>query len=65
VVWWGLAAGQWLMARHPAILRGPVPGKTVGRGLAAPGRWSLSYYLLHQPVMIGLLAASVWLAGPR
>lgn len=65
VVWWGLAAGQWLTARRPTILRGPVPGGAVGRRLAALGRWSLSYYLLHQPVMIGLLAAGVWLAGAR
>jgi peptidoglycan/LPS O-acetylase OafA/YrhL len=25
--------------------------------LAAPGRWSLSYYMLHQPVMLGVLMA--------
>lgn len=30
----------------------------VGRALAVPGRWSLSYYMLHQPVLIALL--SLW-----
>ena len=27
------------------------------------GRWSLSYYLLHQPVMLGLLAGVFWSLG--
>jgi uncharacterized membrane protein len=53
VVFWGLAAGQWLLAHRAAVLTGPLP-----RG-AAPlawlGRWSLSFYMLHQPVLIGLL----------
>jgi peptidoglycan/LPS O-acetylase OafA/YrhL len=29
--------------------------------LARIGRWSLSYYVLHQPVMIGALMAIGWL----
>jgi peptidoglycan/LPS O-acetylase OafA/YrhL len=33
------------------------------RKLAVLGRWSLSYYMLHQPVMIGLLLAAGWMAG--
>jgi uncharacterized membrane protein len=36
------------------------------RPLSVMGRWSLSYYMLHQPVMIGLLAAARtlgWLSG--
>jgi peptidoglycan/LPS O-acetylase OafA/YrhL len=25
------------------------------------GRWSLSYYMVHQPVMIGILMLAGWL----
>jgi peptidoglycan/LPS O-acetylase OafA/YrhL len=32
---------------------GPLPG--AARPLAVLGRWSLSFYMLHQPVLIGLL----------
>jgi peptidoglycan/LPS O-acetylase OafA/YrhL len=28
--------------------------------LARLGRWSLSYYMLHQPVMIGFLMVLGW-----
>jgi uncharacterized membrane protein len=53
VMWWGLAAGQWLLAHRrvqfsAALPRGLAP-------LAAVGRWPLSFYMLHQPVFIGLL----------
>lgn len=53
-VWWGLAAGQWVLHRHPQWLAG---GSRAVRWLAMPGRWSLSYYMLHQPVLLGLLMA--------
>jgi uncharacterized membrane protein len=53
VMWWGLAAGQWALARHRSLLAGPVPAAL--RPLAVLGRWSLSFYMLHQPVLIGLL----------
>ena len=55
VMWWGLAAGQWLLARHRGLLAGPVPRPL--NALATLGRWSLSFYMLHQPVLIGLLLA--------
>ncbi len=51
----GLASGQWLLARHRAVLSGPLP-----RGLAplaTLGRWSLTVYMLHQPLFIGALLA--------
>jgi len=55
VVCWGLAAGQWLLRHQPGWLQGAVPRPA--RGLATLGRWSLSFYMLHQPVLIGLILA--------
>jgi uncharacterized membrane protein len=55
VMWWGCAAGQWLLARRYSRLESlQLPGVAA---LAWLGRWSLSWYMLHQPVMIGLLMA--------
>jgi uncharacterized membrane protein len=51
-VWWGVAAGLWVLRHRPHWLSGAGP---VWRVLALPGRWSLSYYMLHQPVLMGLL----------
>jgi uncharacterized membrane protein len=55
VMLWGLAAGQWLLARRRAVLGGPLPW--AAQPLALLGRWSLSFYMLHQPVLIGSLLA--------
>ena len=62
VLWWGLAAGHWLL-RHkrrwltPALPRAAAP-------LVFLGRWSLSYYMLHQPVMLGAMAVVAWWLPP-
>ncbi len=61
VLLFGLAAGQWLLVRRPQWLRGALPAPA--RGLALLGRWSLSFYMLHQPVLIGLLLAWQSLRG--
>jgi uncharacterized membrane protein len=53
VMWWGLAAGQWLLRSRPAWLQGAVPRAL--QPLAVLGRWSLSFYMLHQPVLIGAI----------
>jgi len=63
-MWWGLAAGQWLLRYRPHWLQGgPADQGRARRALAKLGQWSLSYYLLHQPILIGLLTAFVWLRG--
>ncbi|MCJ0763253.1 DUF1624 domain-containing protein [Variovorax terrae] len=56
VMWWGMAAGRWVLEQRPQWLA-RVPGGAAGRPLALLGRWSLSWYMLHQPVLIGLLTA--------
>jgi uncharacterized membrane protein len=53
VMWWGLAAGHWVLARRRGWLTGPIASAL--KPLALLGRWSLSFYMLHQPVLIGLL----------
>ncbi len=57
VMWWGLAAGQWLLVHRGAWLTGALPNPL--RPLAALGRWSLSFYMIHQPLLIGSLM--LWL----
>ena len=63
VMWWGMAAGQMLLSRRPQVLQEQLPRP--GRPLAWMGRWSLTWYMLHQPVLIGLVAAGTWMAGGR
>ena len=58
VMWWGMALGQTLLRWRPAVLQGALPVPAL-RPLAALGRWSLSFYMLHQPVLIGSLLACV------
>ena len=55
VMLWGLAAGQALLAQRRTWLSGPLPA--AARPLAVLGRWSLSFYMVHQPVLIGVLMA--------
>jgi uncharacterized membrane protein len=55
VVLWGLAAGQWLLARQRSMLAGPLSPAL--RPLALLGRWPLSVYMLHQPLILGALMA--------
>ena len=57
---WGCAAGQLALARAPHWLTGALPRAL--QPLAALGRWPLSFYMLHQPVFIGLIGAATLLA---
>jgi uncharacterized membrane protein len=69
VALWGMAAGRWLLGggiaspRH-AWLCAALPQwlHAVARPLATLGRWSLTFYMLHQPLLIGAvgLAAAWW-----
>ena len=64
VMWWGVAAGRWALQNRPTWLgAGQGPARGLKRGLVVLRRWSLSYYLLHQPVMLGLLAGVFWSLG--
>lgn len=53
VAWWGLAAGRCVLAHRRRWLVGGLPPAL--RPLAALGRWSLTFYMVHQPVLIGLV----------
>lgn len=58
VMWWGAAAGTWVSGSGARHLRWRLPA--MFKPLSVIGRWSLSYYLVHQPVMIGVLTALAW-----
>jgi uncharacterized membrane protein len=49
----GLAAGQWVLQHRRHWLTGALPRALAP--LATLGRWSLSFYMVHQPVFFGLL----------
>lgn len=57
VVLWGLAAGRWVLAQRRGWLAGALPAAATP--LAVLGRWSLSFYMVHQPVLIGVLMGVV------
>ena len=60
VMWWGVATGHWLTKPGAGRLSWQLPAQLAP--LASMGRWSLSYYVLHQPVLIGALMAVAWLS---
>jgi uncharacterized membrane protein len=61
VMWWGAVATAWLLRRRPALLAGRLP--RLFTPLAALGRWSLTFYMTHQLVLLGSVAAVAALLG--
>jgi len=57
--WLGVMLAGFAVTRmQPRLWTGSAP-----RPLAVLGRWSLSFYMVHQPVLIGLLTAVQFLKG--
>lgn len=56
VMWWGCAAGHWVATHRRGWVTASLPSALAP--LARLGRWSLSFYMLHQPVLIGLILAA-------
>jgi uncharacterized membrane protein len=52
VMWLGLAAGREFLARQRVADLAAPPNRLLA-ALAALGRWPLSFYMLHQPLLIG------------
>ncbi len=63
VALWGLAAGQWILRHRRKLVSLPLSPRLrpAGRALAVLGRWSLGFYMVHQPLLICLAAAAAWL----
>ncbi len=57
----GVLAGKWLSSQP---IRPCQPSNAPLRWLTAAGRWSLAIYLIHQPVLIGLLNLVAMLNAP-
>lgn len=58
VMAWGFAAADWAIRHRPRWLSDPLPPWS--HPLARLGRWPLTFYMLHQPALIGVLALASW-----
>ena len=61
VMWLGMAAGQWALVRGWMARSDQIASSLPLAPLSWLGRWSLSWYMAHQPVLIGLLTLVVYL----
>ena len=61
VMWWGAAATDWLLRQRKPVLAGSLPRPLAL--LALLGRWSLTFYMTHQLVLLGGVAAVAWMLG--
>ena len=50
--------GHRLLKQRPQVLAGRLPGTL--RPLAVLGTWSLTFYMVHQPLLIGAIKAWRW-----
>lgn len=57
----GFALGRWILEYAKSFFAGEL--KSQFRWLAVLGQWSLSYYLIHQPVLFGLVMLAKKITG--
>jgi uncharacterized membrane protein len=63
VMFWGMACGQWVLRHRNCWLNGALP--SILNPLATLGRWPLTFYMLHQPLLIGGILALSSLSESR
>ncbi|MCV2360836.1 DUF1624 domain-containing protein [Paucibacter sp. TC2R-5] len=61
VLLFGFALGRWLLIHRASWCRADISPKLAP--LALLGRWSLTFYMLHQPVLIGMLKLAATMRG--
>ncbi|MBI2747853.1 MAG: DUF1624 domain-containing protein [Burkholderiales bacterium] len=57
VMWWGMAAGRLAQSRGWLARLAVQDDQPAATALTWVGRWSLCWYMVHQPVLIGILTA--------